>query len=81
VNIVFDFGGVLFDWQPQAFTARLLPDRASTAHAAQALVVAFVQGHGGDWGEFDRGTIAAALLAGRIAWRTGLALADVSCQS
>ena len=77
MNIVFDFGGVLFQWQPHAFMARLLPDQAATPDAAQALVGDFFQGFGGDWGEFDRGTIEPGLLAERIARRTGLALADV----
>ena len=77
MNIVFDFGGVLFTWQPHEFMARLLPERASTPDAARALVGEFFESFGGDWGEFDRGTIAAAPLAGRIAQRTGLSLVDV----
>ena len=77
MNIVFDFGGVLFTWQPHEFMARLLPERASTPDAARALVGEFFESFGGDWGEFDRGTIAAAPLAGRIAQRTGLSLAEV----
>lgn len=77
MNIVFDFGGVLFRWQPHEFIARLLPERAPTPEAAQVLVGAFFEGFGGDWGEFDRGTIAPAVLAERIARRTGLALAEV----
>jgi putative hydrolase of the HAD superfamily len=77
LNIVFDFGGVLFTWQPHEFIARLLPERAATPDAAHALVGEFFQGYGGDWGEFDRGTIAPGPLAERIARRTGLALADV----
>jgi putative hydrolase of the HAD superfamily len=77
LNIVFDFGGVLFTWQPHEFIARLLPERAGAPAAAHALVGEFFQGYGGDWGEFDRGTIAPGPLAERIARRTGLALADV----
>jgi len=77
LNIVFDFGGVLFNWQPQVFMARLLPARAATHDAAQALVADFFEGFGGDWGEFDRGAIAPALLAERIARRTGLSLGEV----
>jgi putative hydrolase of the HAD superfamily len=58
VNVVFDFGGVLFRWQPHEFIARLLPEHAPTPQAAQTLVAAFFQGYEGDWGEFDRGTVA-----------------------
>jgi putative hydrolase of the HAD superfamily len=77
LNIVFDFGGVLFDWLPHEFVARLLPGRAPTPEAAQALVAEFFEGYGGDWCEFDRGTLAVGALAGRIARRTGLSLAEV----
>ena len=77
MNVVFDFGGVLFRWQPHEFMARLLPARAATPAAAQALVAEFFEGFGGDWGEFDRGIVEADVLAERIAARTGLGLVDV----
>ena len=78
MNIVFDFGGVLLRWQPQEFIRRLLPRQAPDADAARALVALFFEGFGGDWGEFDRGTLAREPLAERIAQRTGLALAEVN---
>ena len=74
MNIVFDFAGVLFHWQPHELLARLLPERAPTAEAAHALVGEFFQGYGGDWGAFDRGTIEPGPLAESIARRTGLAV-------
>jgi len=77
VNIVFDFGGVLFRWQPHEFMPRLLPHRATSEDAASKLVVDFFQGYSGDWGDFDRGAADEARIAQRIAWRTGLDLADV----
>jgi len=77
VHFVFDFGRVLFDWQPATLLQRTLPqravDEASTAH----WVAQVFQGYGGDWGEFDRGTVTPAELVGRIASRTGLAAAEV----
>ena len=72
MNIVFDFGGVVFRWQPLEFMARLLPTHAPDAASAQALVASFFQGFGGAWGEFDRGSLDAGTLAQRIAGRTGL---------
>ncbi|MDE2297757.1 MAG: HAD family phosphatase [Burkholderiales bacterium] len=78
MNIVFDFGGVLLRWQPQEFIQRLLPRQVPDADAARVLVASFFEGFGGDWGEFDRGTIAREPLAERIAQRTGLALAEVN---
>lgn len=77
MNVVFDFGGVLFEWQPQSMVGRLLPHRAPDAEAARALVVAFFESFGGDWSEFDRGTIEREPLAERIAQRTGLTRAEV----
>jgi putative hydrolase of the HAD superfamily len=77
MNVVFDFGGVLFRWQPRELLARLMPQRARTPDEAQALFDAVFESYGGDWGEFDRGTVEAGPLAERIARRTGLSLAEV----
>jgi putative hydrolase of the HAD superfamily len=72
MNLVFDFGGVLFHWQPHEIVASVLPELSPTRAAADRLVREIFQGYGGDWGEFDRGTLEAASLAVRIAARTGL---------
>lgn len=77
MNVVFDFGGVLFRWQPHEFMARLLPHHAPDDETARAVVLSFFEGFGGDWGEFDRGTLTRGLLAARIAQRTGFTLAEV----
>ncbi len=77
MNVVFDFGGVLFDWHPPSLLQRELPhlvvDDATAAH----WVAQIFQSYGGDWGEFDRGTVETAVLVQRIAGRTGLPAADV----
>lgn len=77
MRIVFDFGGVLFRWQPLQFLPRLLPQHTPTPQATEALMHALFQGFGGDWAEFDRGLMDAPVLAERISARTGLTLADV----
>ena len=77
MNVVFDFGGVLFRWQPHEFMPRLLPHRATSEAATGQLVTDFFQGFGGDWGDFDRGAADEARIAQRIAWRTGLDTAEV----
>ncbi len=77
MNVVFDFGGVLLRWRPHEFLARLLPAHTGTRAATEALAANFFQGFGGDWAEFDRGTLAEAPLAERISARTGLGLRDV----
>ena len=76
-KIVFDLGGVIFDWQPTRLLQRALPqlaiDEASAAHWAGQVF----QDFGGDWAEFDRGSLSVAQVVQRIAQRTGLAPRDV----
>ena len=76
MNVVFDFGGVLFDWQPHEFLTRLLPELTPTPAAARELAAHFFQAWGGDWAAFDRGTVEPETLAQTIARRTGLAVQD-----
>ena len=77
MKIVFDFAGVVFHWQPRAMLKRLLPQHASDDPSAAQLEVAIFQQWGGDWADFDRGTIESEPLINKIAARTGLPTADV----
>jgi putative hydrolase of the HAD superfamily len=72
MHFVFDFGGVLFRWQPLELLRRELPQQAFDEGSAQRLLEGIFQGYGGDWGEFDRGTLDVPELVRRIAARTGL---------
>ncbi len=74
MNVVFDFAGVLFHWQPPELLSRLLPQRTPDEAAALRLVDDIFQGYTGDWGDFDRGTVEPDELALRIARRTGLSV-------
>jgi putative hydrolase of the HAD superfamily len=76
-KIVFDFGGVVFRWQPAQMLARVLPQAMTAQHTPEWWVTHFFQSYGGDWGEFDRGTVEVPDLVQRIAHRTGLSAADV----
>ena len=78
LRIVFDFGGVLFNWQPLQLVRRHLPRHAIDAARARALVAGVFQGFGGDWAQFDRGVLDEAELVRRIALRTGLDPRDVA---
>lgn len=71
-KFVFDFAGVLFHWQPHQLLQRCLPQRATDEASARHWEAQIFQGYLGDWGEFDRGTVATAELVRRIARRTGL---------
>jgi putative hydrolase of the HAD superfamily len=76
-RIVFDFAGVLFHWQPLELLKRELPLLATDPASAQRLADDIFQAYGGDWAEFDRGTVDVPELVQRIAARTGLQPRDV----
>jgi HAD superfamily hydrolase (TIGR01509 family) len=78
MNLIFDFGGVVFRWRPAVLLARVLPALAPTPEAAQRLADDFFQGWGGDWWQFDLGLVEPAELAQRIGRRLGLPATDVA---
>jgi putative hydrolase of the HAD superfamily len=77
LRIVFDFAGVLFQWQPHRLVQRELPHLAGDEAAARQWAQAIFQGYGGDWAEFDRGRVEVPELVRRICARTGLPPAEV----
>jgi putative hydrolase of the HAD superfamily len=70
---VFDFGRVVFRWRPEVLVATHFPRHATDAESTRHWVQQVFQAYGGDWGDFDRGTVEPPELARRIAARTGLA--------
>ncbi|MDE2456316.1 MAG: HAD family phosphatase [Burkholderiales bacterium] len=77
MKIVFDFGGVLFHWRPPELVRRELPRRVGDEASARHWVQQIFQGYGGDWGDFDRGSVEVPELRERIMARTGLEAAEV----
>lgn len=71
MNIVFDLGGVVFNWQPDAIIRRVFPDSET-----QDLVKAEIFEHA-DWVELDRGTITLDQAIVRGTSRTGLPHEDI----
>ncbi len=71
MNIVFDLGGVVFNWQPDAIICRVFQDSAT-----QDLVRAEIFDHA-DWVELDRGAIALDQAIVRGVSRTGLPYEDI----
>lgn len=77
MNVVFDLGGVVFDWKPIELVRQVLAHRARDEASARHWFNAIFQSYGGDWQAFDRGTVEVPELVQRIAARTGLAAEEV----
>lgn len=78
-TVVFDFGAVLFRWQPTELLRAVVPEHAVDEASAGALASRIFESFtpDSDWARFDLGLVAEALLAQRIAARTGLPAAAV----
>lgn len=72
LNIVFDLGGVVFNWQPDALVRRVFTDPRT-----QTLVKTEILEHN-DWIELDRGTLELNDAIARGAARTGLSRTSVT---
>lgn len=72
MNIVFDLGGVVFNWQPDVIIASVFEDRST-----QDLVRKEIFEHS-DWIELDRGAISLGSAIDRGAVRTGLPTQDIA---
>ena len=64
-NVVFDFGGVLVEWQPERILASQFPDAVQREIARRDIF-----GHP-DWLELDRGALTQAQAVSRFATRSG----------
>jgi len=70
MNVVFDFGAVLFTWRPVDLMLECFPGRAPTRAAAGHLAHE-VFAHA-DWQAFDRGTVTMPEVVAQVAQRVGL---------
>ncbi|MBL8311365.1 MAG: HAD family phosphatase [Burkholderiales bacterium] len=70
MDIVFDFGNVLFEWNPARLVADWFPASARAEWAADRLAHTLVAHH--DWQAFDVGRISSRELARRCATRLDL---------
>ena len=69
-HLVFDFGAVVFHWQPAQLVAESLPDLAATPQAVQQMAQAIF--HHQDWLEFDSGSLTLDAVVRRTAQRLSL---------
>lgn len=65
-NVIFDFGGVLINWNPAEVVAGLFPDKALRLTVMQSIF------RHPDWLEIDRGALSEADAILRFSDRTGL---------
>jgi putative hydrolase of the HAD superfamily len=72
LNIVFDLGGVVFRWKPEAIISSAFEDENT-----QGFVRKEIFEHS-DWIELDRGTISLEAAIDRGARRTGLPARDIA---
>jgi len=72
LNVVFDLGGVVVTWQPQAIIAKVFADPAVQATALTEIV------RHADWLALDRGTLSTEEAIARAAKRTGLPTPDIA---
>ena len=70
MNLVFDFGAVLVEWQPARLLQTHFPKSADTPEGFGQLAQDFF--HHADWQSFDRGTLGLAEVARRTAARLDL---------
>ncbi len=69
-NVVFDFGAVLFNWQPHQLLQQHLSAHAPSEAAARQLAADIFPHE--DWQSFDRGTVHQDEVVARTARRLGL---------
>lgn len=77
--LVFDFGGVLFRWQPYELLCGTLPELAVDEAAARALAPRIFEAFTpqSDWAQFDLGHIDEQTLAARVSARVGCSQAQM----
>jgi putative hydrolase of the HAD superfamily len=71
LNIIFDLGGVVVRWEPEAIISRVFSDPA-----VRTVVLAEFVGHA-DWLALDRGTLSPRDAIARAAKRIGLSEAEI----
>ena len=71
MNIVFDLGGVVFNWQPDVILESIFDDPDTRDHAKKEII------RHADWIELDRGTVTLSQAIARGEARTGLHRQDI----
>lgn len=70
MNVVFDFGAVLFTWRPIEIVTEAFPSRAATPTDARQLAHAMFSHE--DWQDYDRGLMEMGVVVDRLSTRLEL---------
>lgn len=70
MNVVFDFGAVLFTWRPIEIVSEAFPSRAATTTEAKHLAHAMFSHE--DWHDYDRGLLEMDAVVDRLSTRLEL---------
>ena len=78
-TVVFDLGGVVFNWQPLRLMQEVFPHRVSNDPQAARLLADVFQSHNtdGDWAQWDLGLVKPPELSQRIAQRLGMGAHEI----
>lgn len=78
-TVVFDLGGVVFNWQPLRLMREVFPSRVRDDDGARRMLASVFQSHNtdGDWAQWDLGLVTPADLAARIARRLDMGAAEI----
>ncbi len=71
MNIIFDLGGVVFDWDPESLLLRFFPVESERNKVRELFM------KHPDWVELDRGSLSPDTAVSRAAERTGLSQAPL----
>lgn len=78
-TVVFDLGGVVFNWEPLRLMREVFPHRVSDDMGAAKLLTSVFQSHNtdGDWAQWDLGLVEPHELAQRIAQRLDMGAHEI----
>ena len=78
-TVVFDLGGVVFNWEPLRLMREVFPHRVSDDTGAAQLLASVFQSHNtdGDWAQWDLGLVEPPVLAQRIAQRLDMGAHEI----
>ncbi len=76
-HVIFDFGAVVFRWEPVELFRQVLPQHTPDEATTRALIDRLFKGYTGTWGQFDAGTIEREAMVPQLVEQSGLSASEV----